>query len=80
MAARPDLTAFEIHAPHGYLEHQFLSPLTNKRTDWYGGPWRNRKRFLMEIAEQIRYACPGAMMGVRVGAEEHVKAASRGKR
>jgi 2,4-dienoyl-CoA reductase-like NADH-dependent reductase (Old Yellow Enzyme family) len=63
----------EIHAPHGYLEHQFLSPLTNKRTDMYGGEWRNRKRFLNEIIEQIRYACPGSMVGVRISAEEHVE-------
>lgn len=63
----------EIHAPHGYLEHQFLSPLSNKRTDLYGGEWRNRKRFLNEIAEQIRYACPGVAAGVRISAEEHMK-------
>jgi 2,4-dienoyl-CoA reductase-like NADH-dependent reductase (Old Yellow Enzyme family) len=63
----------EIHAPHGYLEHQFLSPLSNKRTDLYGGEWRNRKRFLIEVAEQIRYACPGVVVGVRISAEEHMK-------
>ena len=62
----------EIHAPHGYLEHQFLSPLSNKRTDMYGGEWRNRKRFLNEIIEQIRYACPGVAVGVRISAEEHM--------
>jgi 2,4-dienoyl-CoA reductase-like NADH-dependent reductase (Old Yellow Enzyme family) len=61
----------EIHAPHGYLEHQFLSPATNKRTDMYGGEWRNRKRFLNEVMEQIRYACPGVAVGVRISAEEH---------
>jgi len=63
----------EIHAPHGYLEHQFLSPLSNKRMDLYGGEWRNRKRFLLEIAEQIRYACPGVPLGCRISAEEHMK-------
>ena len=63
----------EIHAPHGYLEHQFLSPLSNKRTDLYGGEWRNRKRFLIEIAEQIRYACPGVAVGCRISAEEHMQ-------
>ncbi len=65
--------AIEIHAPHGYLEHTFLSPLTNKRTDMYGGEWRNRKRFLIEVAEQIRYACPGVAVGVRISAEEHIE-------
>ena len=63
----------EIHAPHGYLEHQFLSPLSNKRTDLYGGEWRNRKRFLLEVAEQIRYACPGVAVGCRISAEEHMQ-------
>ena len=63
----------EIHAPHGYLEHQFLSPLSNKRTDMYGGEWRNRKRFLLEVAEQIRYACPGVAVGCRISAEEHMQ-------
>jgi 2,4-dienoyl-CoA reductase-like NADH-dependent reductase (Old Yellow Enzyme family) len=63
----------EIHAPHGYLEHQFLSTLSNKRTDMYGGEWRNRKRFLNEVAEQIRYACPGVALGVRISAEEHME-------
>ena len=63
----------EIHAPHGYLEHQFLSPLSNKRTDMYGGEWRNRKRFLNEVVEQIRYACPGVCLGVRISAEEHMQ-------
>lgn len=61
----------EIHACHGYLEHQFLSPVSNKRTDMYGGEWRNRKRFLNEVMEQIRYACPGVAVGVRISAEEH---------
>ena len=71
MAVTAGFDAIEIHAPHGYLEHTFLSPLVNKRTDMYGGSWRNRKRFLIEVAEQIRYACPGVAVGVRISAEEH---------
>jgi 2,4-dienoyl-CoA reductase-like NADH-dependent reductase (Old Yellow Enzyme family) len=63
----------EIHAPHGYLEHEFLSALTNKRTDMYGGEWRNRKRLLNDTMEQLRYACPGVAVGVRISAEEHVE-------
>ena len=63
----------EIHAPHGYIEHQFLSPISNKRTDLYGGEWRNRKRFLIEVAEQIRFACPGVAVGCRISAEEHMQ-------
>jgi 2,4-dienoyl-CoA reductase-like NADH-dependent reductase (Old Yellow Enzyme family) len=73
MAVSAGFDAIEIHGPHGYLEHQFLSPLTNKRTDMYGGEWRNRKRLLNEVMEQIRYACPGVIVGVRLSAEEHVE-------
>ncbi len=45
----------EIHAAHGYLISQFLSPYTNKRTDEYGGSFENRVRFLTEIIQGIRY-------------------------
>lgn len=71
LAASAGFDVIEIHAPHGYLEHQFLSPISNKRSDIYGGEWRNRKRFLNEVMEQIRYACPGVAVGVRISAEEH---------
>jgi 2,4-dienoyl-CoA reductase-like NADH-dependent reductase (Old Yellow Enzyme family) len=73
LIVRAGFDVLEIHAPHGYLEHQFLSPLSNKRTDMYGGEWRNRKRFLNEVVEQIRYACPGIALGVRISAEEHMQ-------
>ena len=63
----------EIHATHGFLCHQFLSPLSNKRTDLYGGEWRNRKRFLNELMEIVRYACQGVPVGVRISAEEHME-------
>ena len=63
----------EIHGPHGYLEHEFLSPLSNKRTDMYGGEWRNSKRLLNDTMEQVRYACPGVAVGVRISAEEHME-------
>ena len=71
MAVSAGFDLIEVHACHGYLEHQFLSPVTNKRTDMYGGEWRNRKRFLNEVVEQVRYACPGVALGVRISAEEH---------
>lgn len=73
LAVAAGFDAIEIHGPHGYLEHQFLSPLTNKRTDMYGCDWRGRKRFILEVMEQIRYACPGVIVGVRISAEEHVE-------
>ena len=73
IAASSGFDAIEVHAPHGYLEHEFLSPLTNRRTDMYGGDWHGRKRLLLEIMEQIRYACPNAIVGVRISAHEHVE-------
>ncbi|MDG3007052.1 NADH:flavin oxidoreductase/NADH oxidase [Paludisphaera mucosa] len=64
-AARRSLAAgfqmIEIHAAHGYLLHEFLSPLSNKRTDRYGGPLENRMRFLARVAERLRKVIPDSM-------------------
>ena len=48
----------EIHAAHGYLAHEFLSPLSNRRTDAYGGSFENRTRFLRETVAAVRKALP----------------------
>ena len=48
----------EMHSAHGYLSHEFLSPLTNKRSDQYGGDFKGRTRFTLELAEILRTAWP----------------------
>ena len=57
-AARLGLDGIEIHAAHGYLLHQFLSPLANKRTDGYGGSLTNRMRFPLEVFDAVRASFP----------------------
>jgi 2,4-dienoyl-CoA reductase-like NADH-dependent reductase (Old Yellow Enzyme family) len=57
-AARLGIEALEIHAAHGYLLHQFLSPLSNQRTDEYGGSLENRMRFPLEVFDAVRAAFP----------------------
>ena len=57
-AARLGLDGLEIHAAHGYLLHQFLSPIANKRDDAYGGSLANRMRFPLEIFDVVRAAFP----------------------
>ena len=51
----------EIHAAHGYLLHEFLSPLSNQRTDGYGGLLENRMRLALRVAEEVRRAIPAEM-------------------
>jgi 2,4-dienoyl-CoA reductase-like NADH-dependent reductase (Old Yellow Enzyme family) len=57
-AARLGFDGIEIHMAHGYLLHQFLSPIANKRTDQYGGSLENRMRFPLEIFEAVHGAFP----------------------
>ncbi|PQA97415.1 2,4-dienoyl-CoA reductase [Chryseobacterium piscicola] len=52
-AVNAGFDVIEIHAAHGYLVHQFLSPLSNVRTDEYGGSFENRSRFLLEIVDAV---------------------------
>ena len=61
----------EIHAAHGYLINQFISPLTNKRNDAYGGSFENRVRLLVEVTQAIRKIIPESMpLFVRISAHE----------
>jgi 2,4-dienoyl-CoA reductase-like NADH-dependent reductase (Old Yellow Enzyme family) len=57
-AARLGIGAVQIHAAHGYLLHQFLSPLSNRREDAYGGSLENRMRFPLEVFDAVRAAFP----------------------
>ncbi|CAB3638919.1 NADH:flavin oxidoreductase/NADH oxidase [Trinickia soli] len=57
-AARLGIDGIEIHAAHGYLLHQFLSPIANHRDDEYGGSLENRMRFPIEVFEAVRAAFP----------------------
>jgi 2,4-dienoyl-CoA reductase-like NADH-dependent reductase (Old Yellow Enzyme family) len=64
-AARRSLAAgfewIELHAAHGYLLHQFLSPLSNRRTDGYGGSFDHRVRLLLEVVSDVRLAWPQSL-------------------
>ncbi|WP_370540694.1 hypothetical protein [Azospirillum sp. INR13] len=60
-AARADRAGYEVmelHAAHGYLIHEFLSPASNRRTDRYGGSFENRIRFAVEVVERVRASWP----------------------
>lgn len=57
-AARLGIDAIQIHAAHGYLLHEFLSPLSNQRQDEYGGSLENRMRFPLEVFDAVRQAFP----------------------
>ncbi|MBP0938895.1 NADH:flavin oxidoreductase/NADH oxidase [Pseudomonas alliivorans] len=77
-AARRSLTAgfkvVEIHAAHGYLLHQFLSPLSNQRTDEYGGSFENRIRLTLQVTEAVRSIWPEELpLFVRVSATDWVE-------
>lgn len=70
-ALQANIGVIEIHAAHGYLIHQFLSPLSNTRTDEYGGSFDNRIRFLLQIIDEIKTVWPSEKpIFVRISATE----------
>ncbi|MEC8962746.1 MAG: NADH:flavin oxidoreductase/NADH oxidase [Pseudomonadota bacterium] len=72
-AERVGIDALELHAAHGYLLHQFLSPISNLRTDSYGGSLNNRMRFTLEVFEATRSAWPSNKpLGIRLSATDWV--------
>ena len=73
-AAAAGFNVIEIHAAHGYLIHEFLSPFSNRRVDAYGGSFENRTRFLRESIEAVRRAVPERCpLFVRVSATDWVE-------
>lgn len=68
------LNAIEVHAAHGYLLHQFLSPLSNRREDRYGGSLENRMRLVTRVFDRVRAVFPGTKpVGVRISATDWVE-------
>lgn len=76
-ATRADTAGFDvvqIHAAHGYLIHQFLSPLSNQRTDEYGGSYENRTRYLREVIKAVRAVWPAHKpLAIRFSGEDWVQ-------
>lgn len=73
-AARLGIDAVQVHAAHGYLLHQFLSPLSNRREDDYGGSLENRMRFPLEVFDAVRAAFPAEKpVTVRVSGTDWVE-------
>ncbi len=72
-ARRLDFDALELHGAHGYLLHSFLSPISNRRTDDYGGSLDNRMRFPLEVFDAVRDVWPeGRPLGVRISATDWI--------
>ncbi|HHX37201.1 MAG TPA: NADPH dehydrogenase NamA [Clostridiaceae bacterium] len=73
-AAEVGFDGLEIHAAHGYLIHEFLSPLSNERTDKYGGSRENRVRFLAEVIAAVKEVWPKERpLWIRVSATDHAE-------
>lgn len=73
-AQRLGLDLIELHAAHGYLLHQFLSPLSNHRTDAHGGSLENRMRLTLEVFDAVREAMPASLpVGIRISATDWVE-------
>jgi 2,4-dienoyl-CoA reductase-like NADH-dependent reductase (Old Yellow Enzyme family) len=73
-AERLGIDALEVHGAHGYLLHEFLSPIANRRTDEYGGSLQNRMRYPLEVFDAVRAAFPdNKPVGIKVSATDWVE-------
>lgn len=73
-AMRLGLDGIELHGAHGYLLHEFLSPISNRRTDEYGGSLENRMRFPLEVFDAVRAVVPADKpVGIKVSASDWVE-------
>jgi 2,4-dienoyl-CoA reductase-like NADH-dependent reductase (Old Yellow Enzyme family) len=72
-AYRLGIELIQLHCAHGYLLHQFLSPLSNRRTDEYGGSLENRLRYPLEIFEAVREVFRGKTVSVRISGTDWVE-------
>ena len=73
-AERLGIDALEVHGAHGYLLHEFLSPIANRRTDEYGGSLQNRMRYPLEVFDAVRAAFPdNKPIGIKVSASDWVE-------
>jgi 2,4-dienoyl-CoA reductase-like NADH-dependent reductase (Old Yellow Enzyme family) len=74
LAMEAGFRGVEIHGAHGYLMHEFLSPISNKRTDAYGGSLENRSRLLRRVVEKVRAALPDSVpLFVRISATDWIE-------
>lgn len=80
-AVKAGIEVIEIHGAHGYLIHQFLSPVSNQRTDKYGGSFENRTRLLVEIIQAVRKVIPDTMpLFLRISTTEWMEDTELGKK
>jgi 2,4-dienoyl-CoA reductase-like NADH-dependent reductase (Old Yellow Enzyme family) len=80
-SVKAGVDVIEIHGAHGYLIHQFLSPVTNQRTDKYGGSFENRTRLLIDIIKALRAVMPATMpLFLRLSATEWLEETDVGKK